>query len=92
MLPQGIKVRITPVRRNNTILLTGSDETVRIVMDQISKIDTELDRPLVEFKRVKVMHANAVDVYYTLEQMLRCCGSVPANPSRRWTTHARTTP
>ena len=70
-LPQGMKVKITPVRRNNTILLTGSDESVKVVMAQIAKIDTELERPLVEFRRVKLVHANADDVYWTLEQMLR---------------------
>lgn len=70
-LPQGLKVKITPIRRNNTLLLTGSDETVKVVLDQIAKIDVELDRPLIEVKRVKLKNALASDVSWTLEQMLR---------------------
>lgn len=79
-LPQGIKVKITPVRRNNTLLLTGSDETVKIVMDQIAKIDTELERPLVELKRRQLKNAIASDVNYTLEQMLRGRPRSPGEP------------
>lgn len=70
-LPQGLKVRITPIRRNNTLLISGSDETVQIVMDQIARIDVELDRPLVELKRVVLKNADAYDAWYTLSAMLR---------------------
>jgi type II secretory pathway component GspD/PulD (secretin) len=70
-LPQGLKIRVTPIRRNNTLLLTGSDETIQVVMDQIAKIDVEVDRPLLEFKRTKLKHAIAREAYYTLDQMLR---------------------
>jgi type II secretion system protein D len=70
-LPEGLKVRITPVRRNNTLLLTGSDETIQVVMDQIAQIDVELERPLVELKRVQLKHAIASEVTYTITEMLR---------------------
>lgn len=70
-LPKGLQVKITPVRRNNTILLTGSEESLKVVLDQIKEIDVELERPLVEFRRVTLKNAIASDVYFTLEQMLR---------------------
>jgi len=48
-LPQGMKVKITPVRRATTRSCSPARrETVKIVMEQIAKIDTELERPLVE--------------------------------------------
>lgn len=70
-LPTGLKVKVTPVRRNNTLLLTGSDETIKIVMEQISRIDVEVERSPVEFKRVQLKHAMSPDVAFTIEQMLR---------------------
>ncbi|MFN0132321.1 MAG: secretin N-terminal domain-containing protein [Phycisphaerales bacterium] len=70
-LPQGLKVRITPIRRNNTLLISGSNETVQLVLDQIAKIDVELERPLVELKRVVLKNADAYDAWYTLSAMLR---------------------
>lgn len=82
-LPDGLKVRITPVRRNNTLLLTGSDETIRIVMDQIAQIDVELERPLLELKRVQIRHASAVDLSWTINEMLRGRPRSPNEPQPR---------
>ncbi len=70
-LPTGMKVKITPVRRNNTLLLTGSDESIKIVMEQISRIDIDVERSPVEFRRVQLKHAMSPDVAFTLEMMLR---------------------
>lgn len=70
-LPAGMKVKVTPVRRNNTLLVTGSDETIALVMEQIAKIDTDLEQPLLEVKRRQLRHALASDVSWTVEQMLR---------------------
>lgn len=79
-LPSGIKVRITPVRRNNTLLLTGSDETIKVVMEQIARIDVEVERSPVEFKRVQLKHALSPDVAFTIEMMLRSRPRTPGEP------------
>lgn len=79
-LPAGLKVKVTPIRRNNTLLLTGSDETIKVVMEQISKIDVDVERSPVEFKRLQLKHAVASDVNYTLDQMLRARPKNPGEP------------
>lgn len=80
-LPAGLKVRITPIRRNNTLLVSGSEETVRAVMEQIAAIDVELDRPMMEVKRVRLKHALAEDVAWTIGQMLRGRPRSPGEPT-----------
>lgn len=81
-MPEGLRqaVKITPVPRNNSLLLTGSDEAIGLVMEQIAKIDVEAERPLVEFKRFKLKNAVAFDVYYTLRQMLAARPRTPSEP------------
>jgi type II secretion system protein D len=79
-LPQGLKVKVTPIRRNNTLLVTGSDETVKAVLDQIGKIDVELEKPLTEVKRVKLKNALAGDVSWTIDQMIRARPRAPGEP------------
>jgi type II secretion system protein D len=79
-LPEGLKVKVTPVRRNNTLLLTGSDETIKIVMEQIARIDIEVERSPVEFKRVQLKHAMSPDVAFTVEQMLMARPRVQGEP------------
>jgi type II secretion system protein D len=79
-LPQGLKVRITPIRRNNTLLITGSEETVKVVLDQIARIDVELERPLTEVKRARLKHALASEVVWTLDSMLRARPRSPGEP------------
>jgi len=70
-LPPNVKVTITPVGRSNSLLLTGSDEAVKVVLDQIKKIDTEPAKSLFAFRRFKLENAMADDVYFTVAQMLR---------------------
>jgi type II secretion system protein D len=70
-LPDGLKVKITPIRRNNTLLVSGSDENIQAVLAQIKQIDIDVDRPLVELRRVQLRHALAFDVYWTIDSMLR---------------------
>ncbi|MEX2217316.1 MAG: secretin N-terminal domain-containing protein [Phycisphaerales bacterium] len=79
-LPQGLKVKITPIRRNNTLLVTGSDENVKLVLAQVAQIDVQLDRPLVEVKRIKLQHALAFEVAWTVDQMIRARPTVPGEP------------
>ncbi len=70
-LPPNVKVTITPVGRSNSLLLTGSDEAVKMVLEQIKKIDTEPAKSLFAFRRFKLEHAMADDVFFTVSQMLR---------------------
>ncbi|TVQ62329.1 MAG: hypothetical protein EA378_05260 [Phycisphaerales bacterium] len=70
-LPETVKVRITPVPRSNTILLTGQAESIELVMAQIERLDTEPVRSLTEFRRIPLQNAMADDVVFTLGQMLR---------------------
>ncbi len=41
-LPQGVKVTITPVKRTNSLLLTGSDEAIALAQEQIDKLDRQV--------------------------------------------------
>lgn len=68
-LPEGVRVRITPVERSNSILLTGSAESIELAMNQIETLDTEPVRNLVEFRRYRVEKADVFDVYFTLNQL-----------------------
>ena len=70
-LPQSVKVKITPVARSNSLLLTGSDEAIALVMDQIQTLDTEPVRTLSVFRRVELGHAMAGELSFSLRQMLR---------------------
>jgi len=70
-LPQSVKVKITPVARSNSLLLTGSDEAIALVMDHIRTLDTAPVRTLSVFRRVELKHAMADDVSFTLRQMMR---------------------
>jgi type II secretion system protein D len=70
-LPPNIKITITPVARSNTILLTGSNEAIALVSEQIKKIDSEPVKSTQVFRRITLTHAPAEDVFYTLRQMVR---------------------
>lgn len=70
-LPPTVKVTITPVARNNTLLLTGSEEAIALVMEHVRALDREPVRSLQEFRLVRLKHAVASDVAFTLRQLLR---------------------
>lgn len=70
-LPSSIKITITPVTRSNTLLLTGSDETIALVTEQIQRLDIEPSTELQTFRRIKLEHVLASDVRLTLGTMLR---------------------
>jgi type II secretion system protein D len=70
-LPSGVKVTITPVRRTNSLILTGSQEAVDLVIEQIGALDEQPTRNPVEFRRLTLEHAVAYDVAVTLRQLLR---------------------
>jgi type II secretion system protein D len=70
-LPPAVKVTITPVVRSNSLMLTGSKEAIALVMEHIRKLDTEPVRSGLVFRRFRIANADATDVAYTVEQMLR---------------------
>ncbi len=70
-LPSSVKITITPVVRSNALLLTGADETVRLVKEQVAKLDIEPEQQLQVFKRVQLSHVMAGDVKFTLSTLLR---------------------
>ncbi|MBX3358763.1 MAG: hypothetical protein KF745_10065 [Phycisphaeraceae bacterium] len=76
-LPPQVKVAVTPVRRTNSLLLTGSQEAIKIVMEQIEKLDAQPARSAVEFRRIKLENADA----YELAQVVRSLVSRPAGPT-----------
>ncbi|MBC7834694.1 MAG: hypothetical protein H7Y88_06285, partial [Phycisphaerales bacterium] len=69
-LPKTVKVTVTPVRRSNSLLLTGSDEAIKIVMEQIGKLDEQPARSPVEFRRFMLTNADVYDVASTVRSML----------------------
>ncbi len=70
-LPPTVNVKVTPLARSNAIMLTGSDESIALAMEQIGKIDAEPERTLMEFRRFTLKHAIASDIDFTLRMMLR---------------------
>lgn len=87
-LPPSIKVTITPLARSNALLLTGGEEAVALVLEQIRKIDTEPLKAVVSFKRFALKNAAADELAYTLREMLRARPTVPGEPNATidWTT------
>lgn len=77
-LPDSIKVKITPVDRSNSLLLTGSDEAIQIVMQRVQELDSKPVRDLMEFRRVRIVNVDAFDVFSTLRTVIR---SRPTTPS-----------
>jgi type II secretion system protein D len=69
-LPPNVKIGITAVPRSNSLMLTGSAESIRLAMDQIGKLDTEKPRALTVFRRFTLSHASSDDLSFTLRQML----------------------
>ncbi|MDQ7013751.1 MAG: secretin N-terminal domain-containing protein [Planctomycetota bacterium] len=80
-LPSSIKITITPVPRSNTLLLTGSDETIALVTEQISRLDIKPEIELQTFRRIKLEHVLASDVNLTLSTLLRDLPKGAGEPS-----------
>lgn len=76
-LPENVQVKVTPVERSNSLLLTGSEEAIELVMQHIAKLDEEPTRPFTEFRRVRLEHADAFDVASTLRTITRARPAAP---------------
>ncbi|HRQ72312.1 MAG TPA: secretin N-terminal domain-containing protein [Phycisphaerales bacterium] len=70
-LPENLKVKITPVVRSNSIMLTGSDEAIAQVQEHVRRLDVEPEQQMQQFKVVRLNHALATDVRFTLNLLLR---------------------
>lgn len=79
-LPPTVSIKVTPLARSNAIMLTGSEESIALAMEQIAKIDAEPERAMIEFRRIRLSHAIASDVAYTLREMLRGRPRSPSDP------------
>ncbi len=80
-LPENVRVNITPVERTNALLVTGSDEAVRLVMEQVEKLDTPLTSSPVEFRRFELKHAEAADTEMILRRMVSARPRSPGEPA-----------
>lgn len=69
-LPQGVKVTITPVKRTNSILLTGSEEAIALVREQIDTLDRQVVKNPMEFRRIPLQHMDASEISFTLRQLV----------------------
>lgn len=79
-LPEGIRIQITPVERSNSLLLTGSDEAIALVSEQIRSLDTETALSPVEFRRFEIKHQAVADVSFTVRTMMRGRPRGPGTP------------
>jgi len=79
-LPAGVKVKVTPVRRTNSLLLTGSDEAVALVMEQVAKLDETPPKAQTEFRRIVLQHQDGYDIASTLRTVLSRRRTSPNEP------------
>lgn len=79
-LPTGVKVKITPVRRTNSLLLTGSDEAVALAMEQIAKLDETPPKAQTEFRRITLEHQDGYDIAVTLRTVMSRRRGSPNEP------------
>lgn len=79
-LPTGVKVKITPVRRTNSLLLTGSDEAVALAMEQIEKLDQTPPKAQTEFRRITLEHQDGYDIAVTLRTVMSRRRGSPNEP------------
>jgi type II secretion system protein D len=79
-LPRTVKVKVTPVRRTNALLITGSSEAIDLVMAQVKALDTQPVKSPVEFRRLRVEHARAQDIAQALRQVASSFTLTPQEP------------
>ncbi len=82
-LPENLKIQITAVDRSNSLLLTGSIETIELVRAQIEALDTAPPKIMQDFRRFEIEHARAGEIYFTLSRLLqnRTLGPNEVRPS-----------
>ncbi|MFG0306826.1 MAG: secretin N-terminal domain-containing protein [Phycisphaerales bacterium JB040] len=70
-LPEGLRVRVTPVARTNSLLLTGPEEDVADVEARIALLDVEPEQAPVQFRRFALEHAEAADLSFSIGRLVR---------------------
>jgi len=80
-MPTGVKVKITPVRRTNSLLLTGSTEAVALAMEQIARLDETPPKAQTEFRRIVLEHQDGYDIASTLRTVLSRRTQSPGEPA-----------
>ncbi|MCA9278525.1 MAG: hypothetical protein H6815_07685 [Phycisphaeraceae bacterium] len=76
-----MKISITPIDDNNTLAISGSEEAVAAVMEQIETLDVEFVPVQREFRRVKLVYQRAVDVYFLVSKIARSGKRSPDTPA-----------
>ncbi|MCL4222519.1 MAG: hypothetical protein KJZ65_14255 [Phycisphaerales bacterium] len=79
-LPDGVRVQITPMARTNSVMLTGSEEAIALVREQIAGLDVETAQSPVEFRRIEIKHQSVSDVAFTVRAMMRGRPRTPGTP------------
>ncbi|RMH11007.1 MAG: hypothetical protein D6695_10250, partial [Planctomycetota bacterium] len=79
-LPEGVRVQITPMERTNAIMLTGSEEAIELVREQIESLDVETVQSPVQFRRFEIKHQAASDMAFTIRTMMRGRPRSPGTP------------
>lgn len=79
-LPDGIRVQITPMDRTNSLILTGSEEAIALVQEQIEGLDVETAQSPVEFRRIEIKHQSVSDIAFTVRTMMRGRPRSPGTP------------
>ncbi len=70
-LPETVRVKVTPVTRTNSVMLTGAPDDLEIVRTKIAELDTEPEQPPVEFQRFALDHADATELAIVLRELVR---------------------
>ncbi|MFG0285625.1 MAG: secretin N-terminal domain-containing protein, partial [Phycisphaerales bacterium JB039] len=71
-IPDTYQLKITPVERNRTIIISGgSDEAIEFAKQQIASLDIPKPDTMMELRRVPLKHAIATDVWVALREVLR---------------------
>ncbi|MEQ8770630.1 MAG: secretin N-terminal domain-containing protein [Phycisphaerales bacterium] len=70
-LPETVRVKVTPVSRTNSVMLTGTQEDLEIVRGKIAELDTAPEQPPVEFQRFALDHADARELSIVLRELVR---------------------
>lgn len=79
-LPTSVKVTITPVRRSNSLLLSGSQEAIKLVVAQINDLDKQPVRSQAEIRRIRVKNAELYETASTLRTVIESWQTDPNEP------------
>ncbi|MCA9286628.1 MAG: hypothetical protein KDA22_15500, partial [Phycisphaerales bacterium] len=78
--PVEVRAKIVPDRRSNTLVVTATPESIPVIESLIQRLDDVPASSPVEYRIIKLDHAIAADVSYTLRQLVR---GEPGEPQPR---------